>query len=300
MAHVAEWKYGEIEQLTNLLTSHKIIGIAEIGGIPGPQLQKMRSNIRGKAQIRCAKNSLIHRALDEAEKKIKGITSLKEEISGQAVIIATDMNPFSLFKEMKSTRTMAPAKGGETVAHDIEVKAGDTPFKPGPVVGELQKAGIPAAIKEGKVVIKSDKVIVPSGQKIPTDVAQMLTRLEIYPIEIGMNLHAVFEDGNIFKPDVLDIDLDAFMAQLCQASSHAFSLALETGWTTKETIVPLISKAYYQALALAIEQTIYTKDTITHLISKANASMLSVSAQTNEGKEAQKDVKKDDTKQKDT
>ena len=278
MAHVAKWKYGEIEQLTTLLTSNKIIGVAEIGGIPGPQLQKMIANIRAKAQIRCAKNSLILRALDEAEKKIKGITALKDEINGQTVIIATDMNPFALFKEMKTTRTMAPARGGEIAVSDIEVKAGDTPFKPGPVVGELQKVGIPAAIQEGKVVIKTDKVVVPKGEKIPTDVAQMLTRLEIFPIEIGMNLHAVFEDGNIFKPDVLDIDFDKFMSQLLQASSNAFSLAIETGWATTDTIIPLLSKAHRDAHTLAIESKIYTKDTITQLISKANASMLSISA----------------------
>ena len=59
MAHVAKWKFGEVEQITNILTEKKIVGIAEIGGIPAPQLQKMRENIRGKAQIRCAKNSLI-------------------------------------------------------------------------------------------------------------------------------------------------------------------------------------------------------------------------------------------------
>lgn len=291
MAHVAKWKYGEIEQLTTLLTSNKIIGVAEIGGIPGPQLQKMRANIRAKAQIRCAKNSLILRALDEAEKKIKGITALKDEINGQTVLIATDMNPFVLFKEMKKTQTMAPAKGGEIAAHDIEVKAGDTPFKPGPVVGELQKVGIPAAIREGKVVIKTDKVIVPEGEKIPTDVAQMLTRLEIFPIEIGMNLHAVFEDGNIFKPDVLDIDFDKFMSQLLQASSNAFSLAIETGWTTADTIIPLLSKAHRDAHTLAVESKIYTKDTITQLISKANASMLSIAANA-------KDALDDDLKEK--
>lgn len=278
MAHVAEWKFGEIEQLTNLLTESKIIGIAEIGGISGPQLQKMRENIREKAQIRCAKNSLICRALDDAEKKIKGISGLKENINGQAVIIATDMNPFTLFKEMKTTRTMAPAKGGEIATHDIEVKAGDTPFKPGPVVGELQKAGIPAAIQEGKVVIKTDKVIVPAGEKIPVDVAQMLTRLEIFPIEIGMTLNAVFEDGSIFKPDVLDIDFDKFRLQLQQASSNAFSLALETAWINKSTIEHLLQKAHGNAHILALEKNIYTKETIKQLLSKANASMLSIAA----------------------
>ena len=291
MAHVAEWKFGEIEQLTNLLTECKIIGIAEIGGIPGPQLQKMRENIRKKAQIRCAKNSLICRALDDAEKKIKGISGLKENINGQAVIIATDMNPFTLFKEMKTTRTMAPAKGGEIATHDIEVKAGDTPFKPGPVVGELQKVGIPAAIQEGKVVIKTDKVIVPAGEKIPVDVAQMLTRLEIFPIEIGITLNAVFEDGSIFKPDVLDIDVDKILSQFRQASSNAFSLAIETVWVNKSTIQHLLQKAYSNAHILALEKNIYTKETIKQLLSNANASMLSIAANA-------KDALDDDLKKK--
>jgi large subunit ribosomal protein L10 len=283
MAHVAKWKFGEVEKLTNLLTSNKIIGVAEIGGIPGPQLQKMRENIREKAQIRCAKNSLIMLALNEANKKVNGISELKSEIKGQAVIIATDMNPFKLFKEIKSTKTMAPAKGGETATHDIEVKKGDTPFKPGPVVGELQKAGIPAAIQEGKVVIKNDKVIVPAGNKIPIDVAQMLTRLEIYPLEIGMNLHAVFEGGTIYKPDVLDIDMDKFLIQLNDASLNALNVALEIAWPNKSTINNLLQKAYNNAHTLALEKNIYTKNSIGQFISRAYASMLSVASQAKDG-----------------
>jgi len=297
MAHVAQWKHGELEQLTKLLSSNKIIGIAEVGGIPGPQLQKMRANIREKATIRCAKNTLILRALDEAEKTVKGISALKEVISGQAAIIATDINPFALYKEMKTTRTMAPAKGGETASHDIAVKAGDTPFKPGPVVGELQQVGIPAAIAEGKVVIKTDKVIVPQGEKIPVNVAQMLTRLEIYPIEIGMNLHAVFEDGQVFKPDVLDIDTDKFIADVQLASSYAFNLAIETGWFTTATIQPLLHKAHHHAYILALESGIITKETITHLLSKANASALSIAANVKETVDDDKKEEKEESKE---
>ena len=53
MAHVAQWKHGEVAEITSLLTHHKIIGIIDIGGIPAPQLQQMRGGIRAKAQIRC-------------------------------------------------------------------------------------------------------------------------------------------------------------------------------------------------------------------------------------------------------
>ena len=276
MAHVAEWKPVEVKQLTDLLTTSKVVGIVEIGGIPAPQMQKMRKGLHGTASIRSAKNNLIFRALDDAEKQIKGISDLKELITGQTAIIATDMNTFKLFAKVKGTRTMAPAKGGETATHDISVKAGDTPFKPGPVVGELQKAGIPAAIQEGKVVIKDDKVIVPEGEKITTEVAQMLTRLEIFPVEIGMNLHAVFENGSIFKPDVLDIDVDGMMGRMRQASTNALNLAIEAGWYNELTIRPLLMKAHNNAFALAIEKGILTKDTVQNLISKAHANMLAL------------------------
>jgi len=283
MAHVAQWKYEEVEELTNLLTSNKIIGIAEIGGIPGPQLQQMRQNLRESATVRSAKNSLIQRALDEAEKKVKGISQLKESINGQAILIATDMNPFKLFAQLKNTRTMGPAKGGEILNQDIEVKAGDTPFKPGPIVGELQKVGIPAAIQEGKVVIKEDKVLVPAGEKIPVEVAKMLTRLEILPIEIGMHLNAVYEDEAIFKPEVLDIDLDEFASQVQQAAFNAFNLAIETAWTTDLTIKSLIQRAYLDSMALSIERNIPTKDNVNQLLSKAHRSMLSVASKVSDG-----------------
>lgn len=276
MAHVAEWKHKVVKELIDIFTSNKVIGIVEIGGIPAPQLQKMRRDLHGTATIRSAKNNLIFRALDDAEKQVKGISSLKDSVTGQTAIIATDMNPFRLFSQIKSTRTMAPAKGGETASHDIEIKAGETPFKPGPIVGELQKVGIPAAIQEGKVVIKNNKVLITQGQKIPADIAQMLTRLEIFPVEIGMDLNAVFEDGSIFKPDVLDINIDEILGRMRQASTNALNLAIEAGWYNKITIQPLLVKAHYNALTLALEQGIITKETINNLISKAHASMLAL------------------------
>jgi len=279
MTHVASWKHGEVSEIASLMTRHKIVGIIDIGGIPAPQLQQMRGGIRAKAQIRAAKNTLILKALDEAEAQQKGISALKEQVHGQAAIIATDINPFALFREIKATRKNAPAKGGETASHDIEVQAGDTPFKPGPIVGELQKVGIPAAISEGKVVIKTDKVLVEAGQKISRELAQMLSRIEIYPIELGLKLNAVYENGDIYRPDVLDIDMDRFMGQLRTASLTAVGLAMEAGWANPQTIRPLLTKAYRSAYTLAVEKNIFTKDTMKSLLAKAHASMLSVSSQ---------------------
>ena len=279
-AHVAEWKFNEVKQLTDLITKNKVIGIVELGGIPAPQMQQMRKSLQGIATIRSTKNNLLNLAIDEAEKQIKGISILKELVNGQTAIITTDLNPFKLYAKIKESRTNAPAKGGEKVSHDIEIKAGDTPFKPGPIVGELQKVGIPAAIQEGKVIIKTDKIIVPAGEKIKPDVAQILTRLEIFPVEIGMNLNGVYEDGTLFKPDVLDVNIEEFIVKMSLASGNAFILALELGWTNKHTIQPLIMKAYNNALIIALEQGIVNKETIKNLISKANSQMLALKNKT--------------------
>ena len=279
-AHVADWKKEEVKELTNLFTKNRVVGIIEVGGIPAPQMQQMRKNLQGSAIVRSAKNNLILRALDEAEKSTKGVSGLKDHVKGQSAIIATEMNPFKLFSKIKESRTMAPAKGGEKAAHNIEVKSGETPFKPGPIVGELQKAGIPAAIIEGKVVVKNDKVVVPQGERIPTDVAQMLTRLEIFPIEIGMTLNGVFENGEIFRPDVLDINIDEFFGRIRQASINVLNLAITAGWTTKQTIQPLLMKAHNDAFTIALEMGIINKQTVKYLISKANNQMLALKNKT--------------------
>ena len=283
MAHVAKWKFNEVDTLTNLLISNRVVGIVNIGGIPAPQIQQMRSNLHGHATLRSAKNNLIFLALDKAENKLKGISVLKDLISGQTAIITTDMNPFKLFKQIKETRTMAPAKGGEIAPNDIEVKAGDTPFKPGPIVGELQKVGISAAIQEGKVVIKKDNILVRKGENIPKDTAQMLTRLEIFPIEIGINLNAVYEDGNIFRPDVLDIDFDEFITKIRQAAGFSFNLAIESAWINDNTIMPLITKAHQSAFNLAMDGGVVNKETIKYLISKAHRTMISVASCAKDG-----------------
>jgi len=259
----AQWKIKEVEELRQIMGSHSVVGIVGIRGIPAPQMQEMRALLREKAVLRVSKNSLIERALEN------GKMGLKDYIEGEVGIIAANMNPFKLYRELEKLRTKAPAKGGEVAPEDIVIKKGDTPFKPGPIVGDLQKVGIPAAIEGGKVVIKKDVTIVKKGEKISPDLAKILTRLEIKPIEIGLQVYALFEDGVIFTPDVLAVDMDKLMADMRNAASRAFILAVEIGYPTRETIEAIIGKAYRDAYNLALGANIYTKETIEEFIRKA-------------------------------
>ena len=269
MAKSASRKKEELKQIINLMTGNPVIGIANITGIPAAQMQTMKKKLRGRISVKVVKNTLLLMALEEMAKKEHNVEKLKEVVDGQTAIIATNINPFKLYKEMDATKTKMPAKGGETAPEDIMVKSGETEFKPGPIVGELQKAGIPAAIEKGKVMIKQDKIVVKSGEKIPRNLAVVLTRLGIFPLTAGFDLTAVYENGMIFKPDVLAVDEVKLRNDIMLLSNQAFSLAMHLSYITPLTVKPLIIKAHDQALSLSVNLNIPTKETIKMIISKA-------------------------------
>ncbi|UCH89954.1 MAG: 50S ribosomal protein L10 [Thermoplasmata archaeon] len=276
MPHVAKWKTDEVKQLVEIINSKPVIGLVNITNIPSPQIQTMRKKLRGKAIMRISKNRLFKLALEKCSENKSQIEKLIEKLDGQMALIATDMNPFKLYRDMELTKTKAPAKGGEESPEDIEVKAGETSFKPGPIVGELQRVGIPASIESGKVVIKKDKVLVKKGEVITPETAQILKKLEIFPLIIGLDLCGVHEDGVLYPLDVLKIDIDEIKDKFTNAAVHNFNLAMNIGFMTKQTAVPLIQKAHHDAFALAVNANIYSKESLPHLLAKAHQQMQSI------------------------
>jgi large subunit ribosomal protein L10 len=279
MAHVAPWKEAQVKEMTQIMDSNPVIGLINITGIPGPQMQKMRLNLRDKATIKISKINLISLALKEMENKKKGINKLETLLDGQIALIATDMNPFRLFKVLEDSKTKAPAKGGEVLPEDVDIKAGETAFKPGPIVGELQRVGIPAAIEEGKVVIKADKTLVKAGETISRDVAQMLTRLEIFPMTVGLDLQAVFEDGVIFEKSDLAIDSQEYIDNVALCANYAFNLAFNTNYISPVTILPLIQTAQSNAINLLYNANIISPATIEVMLQKGQCNMLNLISQ---------------------
>ena len=320
MAHVSPAKKALVETLVKEFGQSQVVGIVNIQGIPAAQFQKMRRKLRDKINLRVTKSNLLAIALDQASAQKAGLDKLKDVISGQTAVVTANVNPFKLFKEMESTKTKAPAKGGEIAPDDIWVMEGETPFKPGPVVGDLQKAGIPAAIEKGKVIVKKDKLLVPKGEKIPRLTAQALTRLEIFPITVGLDLRGAYEGGIVYGRDVLAIDEAKIMADIQLAGLRAFNLSINAGYPTKGTIQPMLGVAHTNALNLAVNAGIATKESVPLILAKARAHMLALASlapgalddelkktmsqappppKADGGKEEEKEEKKEETKTED-
>ena len=237
----------------------------------------MRKSLSGKAILKMSRKNFIKIALENVGKE--NIEGLSDYLEGQPAMVFTEMNPFKLFKILEDSKTEAPAKAGAIAPADIVVPAGDTSFPPGPILGELQQAGIPAKIDKGSIVVQEDAVVVEEGEPVPKNVADVLTKLEIYPMEVGIDLLAVYEDNTIYTADVLKIDEEETKTSIASAYQSAINLSVFAGILNSESAPLLIQKAARDAMNLAINANILTSKTTDQILSKAYAQMLAIASQ---------------------
>jgi large subunit ribosomal protein L10 len=87
---------------------------------------------------------------------------------------------------------------------------------------------------------------------ISADVADLLGKLGLKPIMVGLKLRMGY-DGGIIPGDVLAINLDEYKANLAKAVHEAMGLSINAVYPTKETTPLLIAKAYMEAKSVAIK-----------------------------------------------
>lgn len=275
-AHVSEEKKAKVAELTSLISKYPIVGIIDMENLPASQLQAIIKKVRSNIKVVMTKKRLLKIIFNNCEKEKPNIISLISEMKGMPALILANENPFLIFKLLKKNMSPAPAKAGQTAPFDIKIPAGPTPFAPGPVISELSSIGLKTGVENGKVAIKEEAVVVKEGEVIKPKVAEILTRLDIKPMKVGLNIVAIYENGMILKKDVLDIDEDKFIADLEKACRDAFNLGIEAGIINSITLVPMIQKAFRNSKALALEQDILTDLTVGNVLAKAEAQINSL------------------------
>jgi large subunit ribosomal protein L10 len=262
------------QKIKELADKYSILGVVDVHGLPALQFQRIRASLKGKAEVLIVKKNLIELVFDELEKTHSGISELKGKLNGIVGLVFTNDNPFVLYKMVQKSKSSAPAKKGSIAPKDIVVPAGPTGFAPGPIIGELGSFKIKAGINAGKVEIKEDAVVAKEGEDISGKLAEILTRLAIEPMEVGLNIKAVYEDGLIFTRDVLDVDVDEVLNNLKVASSDSFKLSVGLDYFTKDNMSYFLGEATKDSLGLGVGLSYPAKETLSRLVGKANSQMV--------------------------
>ena len=274
---VAEWKKKEVEELASLIAKGKVVGIVGIQGVPAAQMRRIRERLKEVGRLRVSRNRLIARALEKAKSSKPGVEALARHLNGPSGIVVSDLPAYDLFWTIERLKERAPAKGGEVAPEDIVVEPGELPLKPGPVVAELQAAGIPVVIDRGKVKVRERKVLVRKGERIPREIALALAKMDILPLEVGLDARAFWEEGLILTREHLSITPEDVAAMIAGAREESLRLAVGIGYAVPETIPILLPLARARALALATALGYVTPETVVHLLAQAAAQAAALS-----------------------
>jgi len=273
---IPEWKREEVADIVEMIESYDSVGVVDITGIPSRQLQDMRRDLHGSAELRVSRNTLLVRALEEID---EGLEALTEYVSGQVGLIGTNDNPFGLFKQLEASKTPAPINAGEVAPNEIVIPEGDTGIDPGPFVGELQSVGANARIQDGSIQVLEDSTVLSAGEDVSADLANVLNELGIEPKEVGLDLRAVFADGVIFEPEELELDVDEYRADIEAAAARGRNLSVNAVYPTARTAATLLQQARGDAKSLALEAAIEDPDVVDDLLSRADAQVRALAAQ---------------------
>ncbi|WP_066413827.1 50S ribosomal protein L10 [Halorubrum aethiopicum] len=273
---IPQWKREEVDELVEFIDSFNSVGIVGVAGIPSRQLQAMRRELHGSADVRMSRNTLTVRALEEVD---EGVEELTEYVAGQVALIGTNDNPFGLYKQLEASKTPAPINAGEVAPNDVIIPEGDTGVDPGPFVGELQTVGAAARIMDGSIKVTEDSKVLEEGEVVDDDLANVLTELGIEPKEVGLDLKGVYSEGVLFEPDELAIDVDEYRADVQSAAAAARNLSVNAAYPTAATAGTLLAKAAGEAKSVGLFAEIESPDVVPDLIGKADAQLRALAAQ---------------------
>ena len=130
-------------------------------------------------------------------------------------------------------------------------------------------------------MIKQDSIIVKKGEKVSQKASEVLSRLGIQPMEVGLDLVAVYENGEIFTRDLLAVDESQYISNITQASTWAMNLAVEAGYASKDTVEMLLQKVYRESRAVVLEGGIPAAGMMGDLMARAQMQAMSIKAEFN-------------------
>lgn len=117
----------------------------------------------------------------------------------------------------------------------------------------FQALGVPTKIARGTIEITSDLKLVEAGGKVGPSEATLLNMLNISPFTYGMGVAQVYDEGNTFPPNVLDVGEEQLLASIGKAIAIIAAVSLEIGFPTMASVMHSLVNGYKNILAVAIE-----------------------------------------------
>jgi len=266
-------------KLKQLLDTYPSIFIVNVDNVGSNQMHQIRVALRGKGVVLMGKNTMVRRALRTLLSELPQFEKLLPHVRGNIGFVFTNQDLKEIRTIITSNKVAAPARAGMLATVDVIVPGGNTGMEPGKT-SFFQALRIPTKIARGTIEIVGDVQVVTAGTRVGTSEATLLNMLNISPFTFGMQVQQIYDSGNLFAPEVLDIDEKVLIDRFMSGIKTIASISLALKYPTVVSVPHVLVNAYKNILAisLATEYTFFGSEKVKEYL--ANPEAFAVAAPT--------------------
>jgi len=247
-------KSAYFDKLKYLLETYKSIFVVTVDNVASQQMHEIRIALRGKAVVLMGKNTMVRRAVKGflQDGSMSDIERILPHVKGNVGFVFTNEDLKDIREQILSNRVAAPARAGAVAPLDVYIPAGNTGMEPGKT-SFFQALGVPTKIARGTIEITTDLKLVEAGTKVGASEATLLNMLNISPFTYGMGISQIYDQGNVFGPDVLDIEESQLLKAFSIAVNTVATISLAINFPTLPSVIHSVVNSYKKVLSVAVE-----------------------------------------------
>jgi len=246
------------EKLKELLAKYPSIFLVNVDNVGSNQMHQIRVALRGKGIVLMGKNTMVRRALRTILSESPQFERLLPYVKGNIGFVFTDQDLKEIREVIVANKVAAPARAGAFAPKDVIVPASNTGMEPGKT-SFFQALGIPTKIARGTIEIVSDVKVVTAGTRVGPSEATLLNMLNISPFTYGMTVVQIFDQGNVFSPEVLDVNESELIDRFLSGVKTIAAISLALNYPTIVSVTHSLVNAYKNLIAISLA-TEYTFD----------------------------------------
>lgn len=238
-------------RLKELIAKYPSIFVVNVDNVGSNQMHQIRVALRGKGVVVMGKNTMVRRALRTILSEYPQFERLLPHVRGNIGFVFTADDLKDIREVIIANKVAAPARAGAFAPRDVFVPAGNTGMEPGKT-SFFQALGIPTKIARGTIEIVSDIQVVTAGTRVGSSEASLLNMLNISPFTYGMTVSMIFDSGNVFPPEVLDISDTELIDRFLSGIKTVAAISLALNYPTLVSITHSLVNAYKNLIAVSV------------------------------------------------
>lgn len=238
-------------KLVSLFQEYNKVFLVDVDMVGSKQVQDVRMALRGKGEMLMGKNTLVRKCLRDNLDTMPQLETLISRCQGNTgfVFIKGDFGPVR--EILKDAFVGAAARAGIISPVDVHVEKQVTTLQP-TETSFFQALNINTKITKGAIEILENVHILKIGQKVTPGSAALLMKLGVKPFTYGPTVVAVYEDGNVFDPAVLDISENDVINGFMAGARQVAAVCLAAEYPTLVSIPHSIINGYKNVLSIAL------------------------------------------------